>query len=96
MKQLLTQSRQNFIVHFMFAVIDLPLCRHLDHHSVRFFKKSTFSNRVIATFSGRHKSHFREPHLYGIGFVFIRHFRQNSVLLSFSDKKVFDNPKPCL
>ena len=71
MKQLLIQSQRKFIVHFMFAIKNLFLCRHLNNNSVRLFNKATPSNRAIAAFPARHKSHFREMHLQDIAFVFI-------------------------
>ena len=64
MKQLLIQSQRKFVVHFMFLIINLFLCRHLDNNSVRLFNKPTPSNGAIATFSARHKSHFREQHYF--------------------------------
>ena len=55
MKQLLIQAQ-----HFMFIIRNLFLCRHLDNDSVCLFNKPTSSNRPIATFSARYKSHFCE------------------------------------
>ena len=96
MKQLLIQSQRKFIFHFMLPIINLFLCRHLDDNSVRLFNKQTPSNRAIANFSARHKSHFCELHLEGIAFVFMRHFKLSSLLLSFSDQICFDNSVRCL
>ena len=65
-------------------------------NSVRSFIKLTLSNCAIATFSEKHKSRFREPYLLGTVFVFILHFKLNSVLLYFSAQIYFDNSVRCL
>ena len=63
MRKLFFQTQRKFIVYFMFIIINLYLRRHFDINSVRFVNKPTPLNQAIATFSVRHKSHFRKPHL---------------------------------
>ena len=57
MKQLLLQPQRKFNVYKFISMLTL------DNNSIRLFNKATPSNRAIATFSARHKSHFRELHL---------------------------------
>ena len=71
LRQLLTQSQWKFIVHFIFAIMNLFLCWHLDDNSVWLFNKPTPSNRAIATFSARHKSYFQSTALTRHCFLFL-------------------------
>ena len=45
--------------------LNLFLCRHLASNSVRLLSVVSLLENKIASFSVKHKSHRREPHLYG-------------------------------
>ena len=70
--------------YFTLCSRNLFLWRHLDINSVPLFSWSFGSALTIATFSGRQRSHFLVPHLYGDVNDAMPHLRMKFALLSFS------------
>ena len=60
---------QGFHGTLKFFKRNLFVWRHFEMISERWFRRESFSARAIVSFSVRHKSHLREPHLYGDAFA---------------------------
>ena len=67
--------------HIFFKMY-LFLCRHFDINSVLLFKRLFWLARAMMYFSVRQRSQFLVPHLYGVAYAAMFHFRLNSVPLT--------------
>ena len=70
--------------YLMFFNLNLLLCLHLLAISERLFNEMLGLLFRISNFSTKHRSHFREPHIYPLDRAWIFQLRLKSVLQSFN------------
>ena len=71
------------------------LCRHFDISLVLLFKRLFLLPCAMMYFSVTKRSHLLVPHLYGVAYAAMLHFRLNSVPLHFNCQICFEGSVLC-
>ena len=69
----------------------LFLYRNFDINSILLFKRLLWLARAIMYLPVRQRSHLLVPHLYGVAYTVMLHFRLNSVPLRFKCQICFES-----
>ena len=79
------------VLNLKFFNVNLFWCLHLEIISALEFNSFPGSALAIINFSDRHRSHFRDPQMYGADFTIMSHLMSKSTSLSLSVKMQLDN-----